>query len=544
MKRISAQKTSMGALTSKGISFVLRDWDAKNLVTIDPTDSFGTRVTVYFRNKKIIYIEPFYTSHVNKIWLTDKGRRFFDSIKKIKSDASSKSTTHFTSFLKDITLKLYTSDYAIANTCQKKRQYFTIIFDNLGLSSISFLKILLKNYSFLKIRKADPNEIPHDLENHFQLNTTTQNISKLNMSTFCLLIGCCVRYEGYFLNLNLKKRDALGNFKCFVIGSIINSTFDTRYLGANTATLTRISQGTHAACQELSTRIKPLIIFNTEFFKTKTRTTFLKVLEIFKFSNVLTKTWTGVNVLTQSLYENGFENIHKFAQVKLVDLANFSFLYFININTNNVDYLKKILRLKLLQFLVKKNDVLPKQVLFQTVSQKISLLPFNMHKKFTRVETLISRNFYELNESYITTEGVFCSTPIVNAAEPNSNEIWQTFREFQASLKKHSFFLSDAKNNTLENANFDSISTFKNYSDFLFFATINLTPTLLEKTTNSFFFYNTAASFSSKHQKVFHQKFIYWLNSFFTGGKDEYSIDSITMQRCEKNLKMLNGTFV
>jgi hypothetical protein len=85
------------------------------------------------------------------------------------------------------------------------------------------LLIISQNYSFIKLKRADV-KVTNDLESDFQLNLVTDKL-KLNSSTLCLLISSNPRYEGYYLNLNLRQRMLKGNFKCLTIGSLINLTF-------------------------------------------------------------------------------------------------------------------------------------------------------------------------------------------------------------------------------------------------------------------------------------------------------------------------------
>ena len=70
----------MGALTLKSFPFILRDWDIRSYDAIDPTDSFGQDIKVYINKNQIIKIEPRFSNTNSNIWLTDKGRQFFDSI--------------------------------------------------------------------------------------------------------------------------------------------------------------------------------------------------------------------------------------------------------------------------------------------------------------------------------------------------------------------------------------------------------------------------------------------------------------------------------
>jgi hypothetical protein len=107
------------------------------------------------------------------------------------------------------------------------------------------------NNSFIKLRRAEIINLIMTLESNYQLNITS-NKTKLNSSTLCLLISNNPRYEGYYLNLSLRQRYLKGNFKCLMLGSLIDLTFPISFLGSNFNTLKTIVEGNHLICQELN----------------------------------------------------------------------------------------------------------------------------------------------------------------------------------------------------------------------------------------------------------------------------------------------------
>jgi NADH-quinone oxidoreductase subunit G len=70
-------------------------------------------------------------------------------------------------------------------------------------------------------------------------------------SDLCLLVSTNIRYEGYYLNLNLRQRFLKGNFKCFILGSWIDLTFPTKFIGSNIKIFKDILEGNHSICQDL-----------------------------------------------------------------------------------------------------------------------------------------------------------------------------------------------------------------------------------------------------------------------------------------------------
>ncbi len=531
----------MGALTSKESSFELRDWDVINFESVDPTDVFGSSTRLYIKEKKVTQIESCFDSFTGRTWITDRGRQFFDSIFKEKG-RKKKKAIKWLKFFKAAILTTYLSDYKLTYTNRISNKFLTVIFENLGLKDLSYLKQLATFYSFFKIRSSENNFIEKDFEAFYQLNDTVNNSALLNKSTLCLLVNCNTRHEGYSLNLNLKKRETKGDFKCINLHSKINLTFNTLFLNSNFKNLNLISTGNHLICRELKTFKNPVIIFNTEFFKRNDKKAFIKIIKLFKFSNILTKSWLGFNTLSNSLTENNKNFLNGLQHIKLKDFNNFSFLYFIHTGPNNMKLTKKIINLKLAQFL--KNKKTLKKFIFANIHKKnLNFLPFS--KSTTNTYRLPTANFYESEELYVNAEGIFCNTQKIIKNQETKN-IWQIFRKLGSSFKELMFFVKNQKENIVEIVNFKSTSTLKNFLSFLLFPDVNLTNSNLHhviQQTQSFLFTNEVNFFKNQKIKIYGSKFSSWINNFFISSKDEYSVNSSVLQQCGNNTQILEGTF-
>jgi len=66
----------VGALTFKQYSFINRNWELKNIKSIDFTDGFGLDINVFISNNHLIKIQPSY----NSTWISDKTRFSFDGM--------------------------------------------------------------------------------------------------------------------------------------------------------------------------------------------------------------------------------------------------------------------------------------------------------------------------------------------------------------------------------------------------------------------------------------------------------------------------------
>ena len=132
---------------------------------------------------------------------------------------------------------------------------------------LSLLIIISQNYSFVKIKRSEKIKLNNDLESNFQLNVPSTNNNLLEKSTLCLLIANNPRYEGYLLNLSLRQRFIKGNFKCFVLGSMIDLTFPVNFLGTKLKVIKSITEGNNWFCQNLKSASNPTFIFNADLFK-------------------------------------------------------------------------------------------------------------------------------------------------------------------------------------------------------------------------------------------------------------------------------------
>jgi hypothetical protein len=103
------------------------------------------------------------------------------------------------------------------------------------------------------------------------------------------LITTNPRYEGYYLNLNLRQRVLKKKFKCIILGSLINSTFPAFFLGSNTSTIKTIAEGNHFVCQNFKHSKKPFVICNIELFKRTDNKTITKIIRTLFYLNFFNK---------------------------------------------------------------------------------------------------------------------------------------------------------------------------------------------------------------------------------------------------------------
>ena len=259
----------VGALTSKPYSFKARSWELKRREGIDILDSIVSNIQVNIFNNDIVRILPRTNFNINKEWITNKTRYFFDSLKyqRIKYPLLKDNNNNFfqISWLKALNIineKLMTVDSAniqgiIGDLTDLESLFlFKKNLTKLGISNIHH-ESFLNNQNF---------KINSDLSSNFLFNNTLKSIEK---SDLCLIVGSDLRKEGALLNIHLINRLKKGNFKIAYIGNKIDFTYKVKHLGLNFETLIKIIFGKHIFCKDLKKAKKPLIILGENILNQK-----------------------------------------------------------------------------------------------------------------------------------------------------------------------------------------------------------------------------------------------------------------------------------
>ena len=234
---------------------------------------------VDLNKNNVVRIEPIYDQYDNS-WLSDKARHFFDAFvnnfidnKKIKMKLLSLYTT--------ILVKIYIFEHCRRQV--NKNYLFIIIFDHLSVELLGLLSFLSKSYSFVSLKQRQlSTTINTDLELNFQMNDLI-NSNQLVISNFCLLVTTNPRYEGNSLNLNLRQKILKKNFKCILIGSLINLMFPMFFLGTNINIVRTITEGNNFICQNFKYSVNPFLIHNTELFRRTDSRTISKILRMLSY---------------------------------------------------------------------------------------------------------------------------------------------------------------------------------------------------------------------------------------------------------------------
>ena len=530
----------MGALTLKNFPFEIRGWDIEKFESFDPTDVFGFNTKIYLNKNKIVQIEPDYGYYNSHFWITDKGRQFFDgTFESHQSRSLEWIKDNFWSNLWNKIIKvIYISDH-----CNKQKNqtfFFTIVSNNVSFETWSILSLIAKSYSFVKLKTIEFKKINIDLEADFQLNNVSKK-HQLKLSTLCLLVSTNPKYEGHYLNLNLRQRVLKGNFKCLLIGALLDLTFPLFFLGSNTNIIQTILEGNNFLCQDIKSANNPLLIYNNELFKRKDGENILKSIKLLFYFHIFQKSWNGFNALNSSLSDHIFLTFKQFPKLTWKDLNNFSSLYFLGVSSSNFSSIQKIIELKVLKSCLIPNFKNP--WFFDQSNHRKNKFKF-FKKNFTNYVWIANNNFYDNQETYINTEGVIKRTTKVLKQKKIRNN-WQILRKF-LKLCDDKFMFLKQKENQMIFFNCQKFFNFKNFIAFQYYFAENLCNIAfyLSIRNKTFILNQKLSYFKYQITKLIYSKLKYWLDDFFCGGKDEYSQNSLALMNCSKILKIKATTFL
>lgn len=537
----------VGALTSKPYPFVSRNWELKNVSSIDFSDGFLTNIQVHIKNNNIVKITSDYDSQTNTTnWISDKTRFAFDGMfsparafKGFIYFGTNKTIISNTwkTLLNEIITTLYFQDHLRKHFLSTKNMY--LIFDsNTNIEVINLLSLISKKYSFVKLRKSENGLKENDFERYFTINQHKTIMKQLDRSNLCLLVGLNSRYESASLNIKLRKRYVKGDFNVFSIGALFNLTFPASNLGFNISHLKSIAEGNNFFCQDLVST-KSLIITSSNIFQ---RNDSQSILEALKLINKNLKN-SFLNVVNSSVNETGIYYLNQFKSFSQNDLTSCSGLYFLNTASQSAN-LKKIINLKLLnqlnsfdpypRYCFEQNNGFSSNFLTKT---KSSFMIYNYIN-------LPNNVYFESNGTFLSTDGIFKKNIKCISTNKQTKDDLQILRKILTCTKQIKFS-ANYKDNTLIDFNNSKMNKFKNFVGFLSIANNNIA-----LKSNSYLLNSIAKKKFEPHDvlrkkkvKMFTTKLKIWINDFFIGGKDQYSKQSSTMIICSKNFRTNNHTF-
>ena len=531
----------VGALTNKPYSFIDRNWELTNFYSIDCMDGFGENLNILVKNTdKITKIYPSYfykTSNNN--WISNKTRFSFDGMftseRILNLTLPNLSINTWKNMFIEIVYILYFQIHL------NRFKYYPniiniLVGENLDIESLNILLLLKKCFSFIKLCKLKENNFILDQESSFLTNSFSNKF--LNEYSCCLIIGTNTRLESPSLNIKLKQRSLEGNFSIYSINTLLDLKLPYSCLGNNFQVLKSIAEGTHPICQKLKKK-KTMIIYNSGVHKNFLVNRCFKILFKYIKNNCISS--NSFNNINKSLSESTISYINNFNCFTLQSFKNSLGLYLINVSIKE-NFFKKIIYLKLLNYIFFFSykifsKVLINQVHMKNVSNKLL-------KQFNVFINLPNTSFYESSGFFFNSEGYLKKSikiiPSKGFTKTNSEILKNMYNFFNTEFYKTGNILNKnniiCKNNKFSHVliyfmlNFSPLLNFKVCADSLFFRKSFLTLT----------FSNFQKNPLKKNRLT---KTYLWLDDFYIGGKDLYSVSSKVMVECSKLSRIKSCNF-
>ncbi len=245
----------VGALTSRPYAFVSRPWELTKTETVDVMDALGSNIRVDARGSEVLRVLPRLHDDVNEEWISDKTRFACDGLKRQRLDRP---------FLRrDGRLVEASWQEAFAAIAERMTglpgtAMAAIAGDLCDAESMFALKQLMAAAGSPNIDcRQDGARLDPTVRAGYLFNTTIAGIEDADT---ILLIGTNPRWEAPVLNARIRKRWLAGNIKIGTIGTPVDLTYSVDFLGAGTATLQEMADGSHPFAAVLESAERPILI--------------------------------------------------------------------------------------------------------------------------------------------------------------------------------------------------------------------------------------------------------------------------------------------
>nr|YP_008475377.1 NADH dehydrogenase subunit 11 [Thraustotheca clavata]AGS55499.1 NADH dehydrogenase subunit 11 [Thraustotheca clavata] len=296
----------VGALTSKPYAFKARAWELIKKEGIDILDAVGSNIVVDILKNNIVRILPKTNVNINKEWIDNKTRFFFDSLKYQRiTKPLLKTKTGF----KEIS---WQEIFELLNKEIFKREANNIQAVIGNLTDIESQFTLKKNLNLLGINNVSY-LYPNKKENIFNVDLTSNylfnnSLKKIENSDLFLILNSDIRKEASILNIHLINRLQKGNVEVANIGPKYDYTYPVTNLGFNLNVFFDIIQGKHSFCKKLKKAKNPTLIIGSNFFYENSEAAFI----IEKIKNLSFLNHLNFNIVQkQTSYINFLEIFNK-----------------------------------------------------------------------------------------------------------------------------------------------------------------------------------------------------------------------------------------
>lgn len=300
----------VGALTSKPFTFKARSWELKKKEGIDVLDAIGSNIKIDIFNNEIVRIMPKTNFNINKEWISNKTRFFFDSLKyqRIEYPLFKDKNNLFKKISWNDALMILNQKLISKDASNIK----TIVGDLTDLESLYLLKknlnkLGISNVVFEDYLNEKNFKLNADLTSNFLFNSSLKSIEN---SDLCLIINSDIRKEASILNIHLINRLKKGNFKIASIGNKIDYTYPIEHLGISFKTLLNIIIGKHSFCKELKKAKNPIIIIGENILNQKNGYYLIEKLKNLSFLNEKNINFLNNKTSLINFFEINFFNVN------------------------------------------------------------------------------------------------------------------------------------------------------------------------------------------------------------------------------------------
>jgi len=221
----------VGALTLKPNAFQSRPWELKCLESIDLTDGLGSNIYITFKGTEILQIYPKINKTLNSLWISNKARFYFDSLKYSRL----KNVYHARALVSGIKLssgfgpwspKISTS-FTKKNYSEKPSVLF-LVNEEMDLKALNILKNISQVYSVtMKLRSV----VKANKSYNYYLNWLNNKVVIFNekVKTFVLL-STNIRIENAIINMKIRTKYLHKYINVINFGNKFSSTFSMLFV--------------------------------------------------------------------------------------------------------------------------------------------------------------------------------------------------------------------------------------------------------------------------------------------------------------------------
>ncbi len=226
----------VGALTSRPYAFKARPWELTKTESIDVMDAVGCAIRVDARGREVMRVLPRLNEAVNEEWISDKTRFIFDGLRTQRLD---KPYLRRGGKLEAATWQQAFAAIADKVSATSGDRIGSIAGDLSTVEEMYALKGLMTSLGSpnLDCRQDGVALDPAHGRASYLFNPTIEGIEDADA---LLIVGANPRREAAVLNARIRKRWLAGNFPVALIGEKADLTYDYRYLGAGSNTLSEL----------------------------------------------------------------------------------------------------------------------------------------------------------------------------------------------------------------------------------------------------------------------------------------------------------------